>query len=288
MPTLEAKDTLFSTKTTLNCRGKLLLLDAPLVMGILNVTPDSFYAGSRLRSTEEVLQRAEAMLADGADMLDIGGYSSRPGATDIPVQEETDRVAPAIEAIAGNFPEAVISADTFRAAVAEAAVQAGAAIINDIAGGRLDEEMFPTVARLQVPYILMHMRGTPQTMTTLAKYGDVAVEVVDELQEQVARLTQLGVKDIILDPGFGFAKTVSHNFELLRRLDELRVFGLPVLAGLSRKSMVYKTLGIGQADALTGTIALNMVALMKGAAILRVHDVKEAKQTVELYKKTIL
>lgn len=288
MPTLEAKDTLFSTKTTLNCRGKLLPLDTPQVMGILNVTPDSFYASSRLGSLEEVLHKAEAMLADGADILDVGGYSSRPGATDISVQEELDRVVPAIEAILNKIPEAVISVDTFRAAVAEAAVSAGAAIINDISGGNLDEAMFETVARLQVPYILMHMRGTPQTMTTLAKYEDVVVEVVDELQEQVVRLKQAGVKDIILDPGFGFAKTIEHNYELLRRLDELRIVGLPVLAGLSRKSMVYKTLGIEQADALTGTIALNMVALMKGAAILRVHDVKEMKQTVELFKKTKL
>ncbi|GAB3538701.1 dihydropteroate synthase [Pontibacter brevis] len=288
MPTLEAKDTLFSTKTTVNCRGKLLPLDTPQVMGILNVTPDSFYAGSRLSSTDEVLQKAGTMLADGADILDIGGYSSRPGATDIPVQEELDRVVPAIEAIMQHFPEAVISVDTFRAAVAEASVCAGAAIINDISGGKLDEAMFKTAAKLQVPYILMHMRGTPQTMTTLAKYEDVVVEVVDELQEQVARLRQSGVKDIILDPGFGFAKTISHNFELLRRFDELHIFELPILAGLSRKSMVYKTLGIEQADALTGTIALNTMALMKGAAILRVHDVKETKQTVELFKKTKL
>ncbi|WP_202915969.1 dihydropteroate synthase [Pontibacter pamirensis] len=288
MPTLEAKDTLFSTKTTLNCRGKLLPLDTPQVMGILNITPDSFYAGSRLGSLEKVIQKAENMVADGADILDVGGYSSRPGATDISVQEELDRVVPAIEAILNKVPEAVISVDTFRAAVAEVAVSAGAAIINDISGGKLDEAMFETVARLQVPYILMHMRGTPQTMTTLAKYEDVVVEVVDELQEQIVRLKQSGVKDIILDPGFGFAKTIAHNFELLRRLDELRIVGLPILAGLSRKSMVYKTLGIGQADALTGTIALNTIALMKGAAILRVHDVKEMKQTIELFKKTIL
>jgi len=288
MPTLEAKDTLFSTKTTLNCRGKLLPLEAPLVMGILNVTPDSFYAGSRLPSVEAVLQQAEAMLTDGADILDLGGYSSRPGATDIPVQEELDRVVPAVEAIIKKFPEAVVSVDTFRADVAAAAVSAGAAMVNDISGGNLDHEMFETVAKLQVPYILMHMRGTPQTMTTLAKYEDLVVEVVDELQGAVARLKQLGVKDIILDPGFGFAKTVEHNFELLRRLEALHIFELPILAGLSRKSMVYKTLGVAQADALTGTIALNMVALMKGAAILRVHDVKETKQTVELYKKTTL
>ncbi|MHA6246350.1 dihydropteroate synthase [Pontibacter sp. CAU 1760] len=285
---MEAKDTLFSTKTTLNCRGKLLSLDAPLVMGILNITPDSFYAGSRLQTNEAVLQQAQRMLAHGADILDVGGYSSRPGATDIPEQEELDRVVPAIETIIRHFPEAVISVDTFRATVAEASIRAGAAIINDISGGTLDAGMFAKVARLQVPYILMHMRGTPQTMTTLAKYDDVVMEVVDELQAKVAELKQLGVKDIILDPGFGFAKTISHNFELLRRLVELRIFGLPVLAGLSRKSMVYKTLGIAQADALTGTIALNMMALMKGAAILRVHDVQETKQTIELYKKTIL
>ncbi|MFD3001310.1 dihydropteroate synthase [Pontibacter toksunensis] len=286
MPTLEAKDTLFSTKTTLNCRGKLLPLDTPQVMGILNITPDSFYAGSRFNSSEAVLQKAKTMLADGADILDVGGYSSRPGATDIPVQEELDRVVPAIEVIYKNFPEAVISVDTFRAAVAEAAVGAGAAIVNDISGGNLDEAMFRTVANLQVPYVLMHMRGTPQTMTTLAKYEDVVVEVVDELQERVATLKQAGVKDIILDPGFGFAKTIAHNFELLRRLDALRIFELPVLVGLSRKSMVYKTLGIEQTDALTGTIALNTMALMKGAALLRVHDVKEMKQTVELYNRT--
>ena len=288
MPTLEAKDTLFRKKTTVNCNGNLLSLEAPLVMGILNVTPDSFYSGSRLSTLEEVVKRAGSMLADGADLLDLGGYSSRPGAADVPDQEELDRVVPAVEAILSAFPQAVISVDTFRAKVAEEAVRAGASIINDISGGNLDETMFETVARLQVPYILMHMRGTPQTMGSLAQYEDVVTEVIDELQVQVGRLRQLGVKDIILDPGFGFAKTVAHNFELLNRLDELRIFELPVLAGMSRKSMVYKTLDIEQADALTGTIAVNTIALMKGADILRVHDVKETKQTVQLYKKTIL
>ncbi|GAB3194153.1 dihydropteroate synthase [Pontibacter aydingkolensis] len=257
-------------------------------MGILNITPDSFYAGSRLSSTAEAVARAEAMLTDGADMLDIGGYSSRPGADDVSEQEELDRVVPVIEAIHNALPEAILSIDTFRANVAAAAVHAGAAIVNDISGGNLDEAMFGTVAKLQVPYILMHMRGTPQTMTTLAKYDDVATEVIDELQVQVAKLQRLGVKDIILDPGFGFAKSIEHNFELLRRMDELRILGLPILAGLSRKSMVYKSLGINQADALTGTIAVNTIALMKGADILRVHDVKETKQTIQLYTKTLL
>jgi len=288
IPTLEAKDTLFSKKTTLNCRGKILQLDTPKVMGILNLTPDSFYAGSRLSSADEAVKRAEAMLLDGADVLDVGGYSSRPGAADVPVQEELARIIPAITAITAAFPEAILSVDTFRAEVAEAAIAAGAAIINDISGGLLDEAMFETVARLQVPYILMHMRGTPQTMAGMARYEDVAIEVLDELQVQVARLRQLGVKDIILDPGFGFAKTINHNFELLNRLNELRILGLPILAGLSRKSMAYKSLGIGQADALPGTITLNTIALLKGAAILRVHDVKETKQTIELYKKTTL
>ena len=288
MPTLESKDTLFKKKTTLNCRGKLLSLDTPLVMGILNVTPDSFYPGSRLNSTEEALERARIMLSEGADILDIGGYSTRPGAADISSQEEQDRLIPAIEAIVKEFPDAILSLDTFRADVAEASIQAGAAIVNDVSGGTLDDKMFETVAQLQVPYILMHMRGTPQTMQSMANYSNVTIEVLDELQQQVAKLTRLGVNDIILDPGFGFAKTTEHNFELLNRLEDLRILGLPVLAGMSRKSMVYKTLGIHQTDALTGTIVVNTIALMKGAAILRVHDVKETKQTIELYKKTIL
>ncbi len=228
------------------------------------------------------------MLAEGADILDIGGYSSRPGAEDITVQEELDRVIPAVEAIMNAFPEAILSVDTFRAAVAEASINAGASIINDIAGGLLDENMFETVARLQVPYILMHMRGTPQNMQSLSNYTDLVTEVIAELQVQVAKLKKLGAKDIILDPGFGFAKTIEHNFELLNHMNELRIFGLPVLAGLSRKSMVYKSLGINQTDALTGTIAVNTLALTRGADILRVHDVKEAKQTIKLYKRTTL
>ena len=286
MPTLESKDTLFKKKTTLNCRGKLLSLDTPLVMGILNVTPDSFYPGSRLSTTEEAVERARIMLAEGADILDIGGYSTRPGAADISAQEEQARLIPAIEAIVKAFPDVILSVDTFRADVAEASVKAGTAIVNDVSGGTLDEQMFETVARLQVPYILMHMRGTPQTMQSMANYSDVTIEVLDELQQKVNKLLRLGVNDIILDPGFGFAKTIEHNFELLNRLEDLRILGLPVLAGMSRKSMVYKTLGVHQTDALTGTIVVNTIALMKGATILRVHDVKETKQTIELYKKT--
>jgi dihydropteroate synthase len=288
MPILKAKDKLFQKKSTLNCHGKIISLDTPLVMGILNVTPDSFYAGSRLSSPDAVLQKAESMLADGADILDIGGYSTRPGAKDFSVSEELDRVIPAIKAVVTQFPDTVISIDTFRAEVAEAAVAAGASIINDVAGGNLDEKMFETVARLQVPYVLMHMRGTPQTMTSLTDYEDVVVDVLDELQRKVSVLTKLGVNDIIIDPGFGFAKTVDHNFELLNRLDTFRILELPILAGLSRKSMTYKFLGIDQSEALAGTITLNTLALTKGADILRVHDVKEAKQTIQLYIKTTL
>nr|WP_206077582.1 dihydropteroate synthase [Pontibacter sp. SGAir0037] len=288
MPTLNPKDKLFQKKSTLNSRGNILSLDTPLVMGILNTTPDSFYSGSRLGSINEVLERAASMLADGADILDIGGYSSRPGAADVPVEEELARVIPATEAILKEFPDTIISIDTFRARVAAEAVKAGAAVINDISGGTLDEAMFETIAQLQVPYILMHMRGTPQTMASLANYDDVVLEVTDELQVKVAKLKQLGVKDIILDPGFGFAKTIDHNFKLLNRLEELRVLELPLLVGVSRKSMTYKFLGIDQSEALAGTIALNTMALMKGADILRVHDVKETKQTIELYKKTTL
>ncbi|WP_299760395.1 dihydropteroate synthase [uncultured Pontibacter sp.] len=288
MPTLEAKDTLFKKNSTLNCRGKLLSLEVPLVMGILNLTPDSFFLGSRLSSADEAVRKAEQMLSEGADILDIGGYSTRPGASDISPQEEQDRIIPAIEAIQQHFPEAVISVDTFRAEVAEASIAAGAHIINDVGGGLLDEAMFETVAKLQVPYILMHMRGTPQTMASLTKYNNLVVDVLSELQVQLAKLQQLGVKDVIVDPGFGFAKTVEQNFQLLCHLDDFRILGLPVLAGMSRKSMVYKSLEINQADALTGTIAVNTVALMKGADILRVHDVKEAKQTIVLLEKTKL
>lgn len=284
---MKAKDTFFYKKSTLNCHGKILSLAAPVVMGILNVTPDSFYDGGEYTVPEKIVARAEKMLSEGATILDIGGYSSRPGAADIPVAEEINRVVPAIAAIRQAFPGTLLSVDTFRADVAEAAVQAGATLINDIAGGTLDGAMFATAARLKVPYILMHMRGTPQTMTQLTGYDDVVLELVAYFEQKIVQLRAAGVVDIILDPGFGFAKTVSQNFELLRRLDELKLFELPILAGLSRKSMTYKSLGVDASEALPGTIALNTIALMQGADILRVHDVKEAVQTIKLVTKTV-
>ncbi|MFC5271268.1 dihydropteroate synthase [Adhaeribacter terreus] len=283
---MNAKDTFFSTKTTLNCQGKILSLHEPVVMGILNVTPDSFFAGSRTTSEKTVLERAEKLLTEGAAILDIGGYSSRPGAIDISPEEEQNRIVPAIKSLKQEFPDAVISVDTFRADVAQAAIEAGAAIINDISGGTIDGRMFATTAALQVPYILMHMRGTPQTMQTLTQYQDLLPEMLRYFAEKVDALRQLGVNDIIIDPGFGFAKTVEQNYEVLRQLEVFRMLELPVLAGMSRKSMTYKTLNIGPEEALNGTTALNMLALTKGAKILRVHDVKEAVQTVKLYLKT--
>ncbi|MDQ3292184.1 MAG: dihydropteroate synthase, partial [Bacteroidota bacterium] len=263
-----------------------LSLASPVVMGILNVTPDSFYESSRYTTTDMVVAQAGKMLGEGADILDIGGYSSRPGATDISADEEKDRVLPAIEAIRKAFPGTFISIDTFRANVAEAAVHAGASIINDISGGSLDEHMFATAAALKVPYILMHMRGTPQTMKQLTSYDNLILELVTYFEQKIAQLRAAGVVDIIIDPGFGFAKTIEQNFTLLRNLNEFSLFELPVLVGLSRKSMTYKTLGIHATEALPGTIALNTLALLQGASILRVHDVKEAVQTIKLVGKT--
>ncbi|QHS57833.1 dihydropteroate synthase [Mucilaginibacter sp. 14171R-50] len=253
-------------------------------MGIINITPDSFYAGSRKTGKNDILQQAGKMLNDGATFLDIGAYSSRPGADDISVQEETDRLLPAIEAIVKNFPEAVISVDTFRAKVAEEAIKAGAHIINDISGGELDEDMFDTVARLQVPYVLMHMKGNPKTMQRLASYGDVFAEVYDYFVKKIYRLKQLGVHDIIIDPGFGFAKKPEHGYALMSRLQELERLQLPILAGISRKKMIYGLLGIAAEEALNGTTVLNTIALTKGANILRVHDVREAVEAIKIYE----
>jgi len=280
-----AKDTFFNKKTTLNARGKLIDLSTPEVMGIINITPDSFYAGSRHQNTGAALQQAGKMLADGAAILDIGAYSSRPGATDIPVQEETDRLLPAIEAIAKAYPDAILSVDTFRASVAEAAINAGAHIINDISGGQLDAGMFAAVAKLRVPYILMHMKGTPQTMVQQAQYSNVFNEVYDYFTERYAQLKASGVTDVILDPGFGFAKAHEHSYELMHRLHDFRALGLPLLAGVSRKRMIWQLTGGAAADALNGTTVLNTIALTKGANILRVHDVKEAVEAVKLWQK---
>ena len=279
-----AKDTSFHKKATLNAGGNLIDLGRPKVMGIINLTPDSFYAGSRKQGIDPALQQARNMLSDGADFLDLGAYSSRPGADDISVQEETDRLLPVVEAIVKEFPEAILSIDTFRSPVAEAAIKAGAHIINDISGGQLDEEMFATVARLQVPYILMHMKGNPKTMNQLAVYENVFAEVYDYFAERRHQLKQLGVHDVILDPGFGFAKKPEHGYALMNRLQDFAMLGLPVLAGVSRKKMIYGSLGITADAALNGTTALNAIALTKGANILRVHDVKEAVQAVKIWE----
>jgi len=279
-----AKDTFFRKKITLNAGGKLIDLQQPKVMGIINITPDSFFADSRKITTESALAQATKMLTGGADILDIGAYSSRPGATNISVQEETDRLLPIIEAVVTHHQEAILSIDTFRASVAEAAIKAGAHIINDISGGSLDEAMFPTVAKLQVPYILMHMKGTPQTMVQQANYQDVFSEVFDYFTDKIHQLKTLGVHDIIIDPGFGFAKTQQHSYILMSRLEEFHRFGLPILTGISRKRMVYNLTGGTATEALNGTTVLNTVALTKGTSILRVHDVKEGVEAIKIWQ----
>ena len=272
----------FSTNKTLNIRGKLLDLSTPKVMGILNVTPDSFYDGGRLKSVEDALLQCDKMLLEGADFIDVGGYSTRPNAADISEKEELGRVLPVIQKIVKRFPETVISIDTFRSSVAKIAVEEGAAIINDISGGNLDGDMFKTVASLNVPYILMHSRGTPQTMKSLAQYDNLLKDIVTDLSKKINLLHALGVKDIIIDPGFGFAKSIEQNFELLAYLDYLKILDKPILVGVSRKSMIWKTLGVKPDDALNGTTSLNTIALLKGATILRVHDVKEGVECVKL------
>ncbi|ALD22880.1 dihydropteroate synthase [Hymenobacter sp. DG25A] len=283
-----AKDTCFSVRQTLCCpRGRVLDLRRPQVMGILNLTPDSFFAGSRISATDDLLRRAETMLAAGAAVLDLGGYSTRPGAAEVSEEEEKRRVLPALQALRQRFPEAFLSIDTFRASVAAEAVAAGADILNDISAGTLDADMVATVGRLGVPYVLMHMRGTPQDMAQHTHYTeDLVTELVRFFRDKLAALRAAGVVDVILDPGFGFAKTSAQNHELLRRMDELRVLGLPILAGLSRKSMVFKPLGLTPDAALTGTVAVNTIALLNGARLLRVHDVAEAMQTIQLVFNT--
>ena len=267
---------------SIQAQGRLITFEKPLIMGILNVTPDSFFDGGRHNDLDHALGKAEQLLSDGVDIIDIGAYSSRSGAAVISPDEEINRALPVIHELVKRYPDLILSIDTFRANVAKACVQAGVHLINDISGGSLDEDMFATVARLQVPYILMHMRGTPENMQTLTEYDDIAIDVATALGEKVAALRALGVKDIILDPGFGFSKTIEQNYELLHRVDELHYFGLPILGGISRKSMIYKKLGITPQEALTGTIALNTLLLAKGVQLLRVHDVKEAKQLVDL------
>jgi len=266
----------------MNAKGTLIDLSAPKVMGIMNITPDSFYDGGRYNSINSALTHAEGLLSEGADMLDIGAYSSRPGAADVTADEERSRLLPIIEAITSRFPDSILSVDTFRSDVARACIEAGAHIINDISGGMLDKAMFTTVAELEVPYILMHMRGTPDTMQQLTDYTDLVQEINLFFGNQIATLRQLGVKDIILDPGFGFAKSLQQNYELLHRLEELHIHGLPILGAISRKSMIYKKLGITSHEALNGTTSLNTILLTKGVQILRVHDIKAAKEVISL------
>jgi len=272
---------------TINCKGKLLNLDSPIVMGILNVTPDSFYDGGTLETEEKILQQASSMIKEGATILDIGGYSSKPGAAEVSEEEELNRVVPAIVLILSNFPQTIISVDTFRSKVARAAIKAGAAMINDISAGELDANMFATVRELQVPYCLMHMRGNPQNMQNKPTYENVVTEVFYSLAAKVEELKTLGVHDILVDPGFGFGKTIEHNYELLHNLSHFSLLNLPILIGVSRKSMIHKVLNISPAEALNGSTALHSFALLGGANILRVHDVKEAKETIILYTKLI-
>lgn len=262
-------------------------LSKPKVMGILNLTPDSFYDGGRNNDPAQALNKAEVLVTEGTDILDLGAYSSRPGAEHVSEKEELERLIPVVKAIIKEFPRAVLSIDTFRSTVARAAINEGAHIINDISAGALDEKMFTTVAELRAPYILMHMKGTPQTMSQHIAYKDIIPEVCYYFSLKIAQLKELGIKDLIVDPGFGFAKTPEQSFELLKNLDYLKITGHPVLVGLSRKSMIYKTLGIDAENALNGTIAANTIALMNGANILRVHDVKAARDAINIFEKVV-
>jgi len=268
----------------INVKGNLIDLSVPRVMGIINVTPDSFYKNSRFTTEEEIAETASGMMEDGADILDIGGFSSRPGAGNVTPGEEKSRVLKAVKLVARLFPEAIVSVDTFRGEIArEAVLDYGAAIINDISGGEGDDNMFSIVEKLQVPYIMMHMQGVPSMMQKNPVYKDVTADILRWFGDRIVILQSMGVNDIIIDPGFGFGKTISQNFELLNHLGDFSITGLPLLAGLSRKSMIWKTLEITPEDALNGTSVLNTVALMNGADILRVHDVKEAVQAIKLF-----
>jgi dihydropteroate synthase len=267
---------------TLNYKGRLLVIDRPWIMGIINITPDSFYAGSRQTQTDDILRRAEKMLTESADILDIGGQSSRPGSTIISKEEEMQRVLPAVEQIYNRFPEAVISIDTFYADVARDCIQAGAGIVNDISAGKMDIEMLQTVATLQTPFIIMHMKGVPGTMQQKPVYENLLKEVTDFFITKIDECKKAGIRDLIIDPGFGFGKTIAHNFELLSNLSIFEILNCPLLLGVSRKSTIYKTLGTNAEEALNGTTVLNTIGLLKGANILRVHDVKEAKEAVKL------
>lgn len=273
---------------SLNCRGRIISFERPVVMGIINVTPDSFYAGSRETALAGIIGKAGQMMRDGAAIVDLGGQSTRPGSEPVSEAEERQRVIPAIKSLVDEFPDIIISIDTYYASVAKAAVEAGALMVNDISAGDLDGSMIPTVAALDVPYAAMHMKGNPATMQSLSHYEDVTAEVLDALVKKVQICRKAGIKDVIIDPGFGFAKNINQNFKLLSELAAFKITGCILMAGLSRKSMIYRTLGIGPEESLHGTIALNTLALEHGADILRVHDVREAVELVKLmhaYKK---
>lgn len=280
------EDRLFPQKYTLQIKQRLISLEKPKVMGILNVTPDSFFEGSRVQNLEvQLVDRAGKMIEEGADFLDLGGYSTRPGAADVSVEEEIERTAPAISILKKHFPDTLISIDTFRSQVARAAIGSGVDLINDISAGELDSEMLSLVASSGLPYIAMHMRGTPQTMQRFTHYDDLITEIVSYFSQKIDSFRKLGIKDVILDPGFGFSKTLEQNFELLRQVNALQIFGCPILIGVSRKSMIYRLLQTNPNQALNGTTALNMFALIQGANLLRVHDVKEAKETITLFEQ---
>jgi dihydropteroate synthase len=270
---------------TINCKGTLVDLTSPKVMGILNITPDSFFDGGKYKNETDILSQTDKMLQDGATFIDVGAYSSRPGAKHISEKEELQRIVPVINLLVQNFPEIIISVDTFRSKVAQETINSGAAIINDISGGKMDDNMFATVANLQVPYILMHMLGTPQNMQQNPVYKDVTKEIISFFAAQIHKLHQLKLNDIIIDVGFGFGKTIDHNFEILKNLSLFKNLDAPILAGISRKSMLYKTLDISAQEALNATTSANTIALLNGANILRVHDVKEAVEAVKLVNK---
>ena len=269
----------------INCKGQLIDLSIPKVMGILNVTPNSFFDGGKYKNEDEIILQVDKMLFDGATFVDIGAYSSKPSAEFVSEQEEIDRIVPVIELILKHFPKTLLSIDTFRAEVAKISIENGAAIINDISAGELDEKMFTVIAQYNVPYIMMHMRGNPQTMPNLTHYDDIIKEILLYFSEKVKKARSLGINDLILDPGFGFAKTTNQNYEVLQKMELFNLLELPVLAGVSRKSMIYKTLNNTPQEALNGTTVLNTIALTKGAKILRVHDVKEAMECVTLFSK---
>lgn len=280
---MQPKDTFFSRKLTINCGGELLNLSQPKIMGILNIAPDSFYDGGKYASKEKILERVSTMINDGCDILDIGAYSSRPGAENITSDEELQRLLPILEIVRTEFSDIIISVDTFRSELAKkVVVDFNVNIINDISAGNMDNKMFETIAGLNVPYILMHMQGNPQSMQNNPQYNNVIQELLNYFSEKVEKLKLLGVNDLIIDPGFGFGKTVDHNYQILKYLDDFKIFELPVLVGLSRKSMINKILDISSEEALNGTTVLNTLALINGANILRVHDVKEAKESIKL------